>query len=268
MDSWLQSLSWKNKQKLYHTALVHEAVYRKDSHTKEIGEMARTLLQAFRLSTQPEEPLCALKMREGAVTRGGGEQFHTSAIMATIMKLRQCQPRVMQTYGEQAGIPPDKQKFHCLRHSIATHLLDAGADLAFVKDWLEHATIQNTTISARLTTATLDAQARTIFASHRVVECLLVSEERGGTLSWHASLCPTLATLHPVADKASRTDAEHQQDIGTWLRHAEALGVLRVRVATGSAWLTGVLRALCVTHGRREQHQSHSAHAGADHSSY
>jgi site-specific recombinase XerD len=46
-----------------------------------------------------------------------------------------------------------------LKHSMATHLLDAGADLAFVKDWLGHANIQNTTISARLTTATLDAQA-------------------------------------------------------------------------------------------------------------
>ena len=44
--------------------------------------------------------------------------------------------RLMQTYGDQAGIPPEKQKFHCLKHSIATHLLDAGADLAFVKDWL------------------------------------------------------------------------------------------------------------------------------------
>jgi site-specific recombinase XerD len=76
---------------------------------------------------------------------------------------------LMQTYGEQAGIPPEKRKFHCLKHSIATHLLDAGADLAFVKDWLGHANIQNTTIYARLTTATLDAQARTIFASHRVV---------------------------------------------------------------------------------------------------
>jgi hypothetical protein len=48
--------------------------------------------------------------------------------------------------------------------SIATHLLDAGADLAFVKDWLGHANIQNTTIYARLTTATLDAQVRTIFS--------------------------------------------------------------------------------------------------------
>jgi len=76
---------------------------------------------------------------------------------------------LMQTYGEVAGLPKEKRKFHCLKHSIATHLLDAGADLAFVKDWLGHANIQNTTIYARLTTATLDAQARTIFASHRVV---------------------------------------------------------------------------------------------------
>jgi site-specific recombinase XerD len=76
---------------------------------------------------------------------------------------------LMQTYGEQAGIPPEKRKFHCLKHSIATHLLDAGADLAFVKDWLGHANIQNTTIYARLTTATLDSTARKVFASHRVV---------------------------------------------------------------------------------------------------
>jgi type 1 fimbriae regulatory protein FimB len=77
--------------------------------------------------------------------------------------------RLMQTYGELAGLPVEKRKFHSLKHSIATHLLDAGADLAFVKDWLGHANIQNTTIYARLTTATLDSQARTIFASHRVV---------------------------------------------------------------------------------------------------
>jgi site-specific recombinase XerD len=76
---------------------------------------------------------------------------------------------LMQTYGAAAGLPREKRKFHCLKHSIATHLLDASADLAFVKDWLGHANIQNTTIYARLTTATLDAQARTIFASHRVV---------------------------------------------------------------------------------------------------
>jgi site-specific recombinase XerD len=76
---------------------------------------------------------------------------------------------LMQKYGAVAGLPREKRKFHCLKHSIATHLLDAGADLAFVKDWLGHANIQNTTIYARLTTATLDSTARKVFASHRGV---------------------------------------------------------------------------------------------------
>jgi site-specific recombinase XerD len=31
--------------------------------------------------------------------------------------------RLMHTYGEQVGIPVEKHKFHCLKHSIATHLL-------------------------------------------------------------------------------------------------------------------------------------------------
>jgi len=41
-----------------------------------------------------------------------------------------------------------------------------------VQDWLRHANIQNTIIYARLTTATLDAQARKVCASHRVVSFL------------------------------------------------------------------------------------------------
>jgi len=46
--------------------------------------------------------------------------------------------------------------------------LDAGADLAFVKDWLGHACIQNTIIYAQLTNPARDQQARKLFASHRV----------------------------------------------------------------------------------------------------
>ncbi len=82
--------------------------------------------------------------------------------------LRCCSGK-MDTYATTAGLPKEKHKFHCLKHSIATHLLDAGADLSFVKDWLGHANIQNTTIYARLTTATLDTIARKIFSSHLVV---------------------------------------------------------------------------------------------------
>jgi type 1 fimbriae regulatory protein FimB len=41
---------------------------------------------------------------------------------------------LMQTYGERAGIAQAKRRFHALRHAIAVHLLDAGADVAFVQD--------------------------------------------------------------------------------------------------------------------------------------
>ena len=50
---------------------------------------------------------------------------------------------LMKAYGEKAGIPLDKRHFHVLKHSIATHLLDAGADIRFVQDWIGHKNIQN-----------------------------------------------------------------------------------------------------------------------------
>ena len=76
---------------------------------------------------------------------------------------------MMRRYGASAGLPPQKCKFHALKHSIATHLLDADADLAFVRDWLGHANIQNTMIYARLVSPTRDKMARKIFASPWVV---------------------------------------------------------------------------------------------------
>jgi type 1 fimbriae regulatory protein FimB len=72
---------------------------------------------------------------------------------------------LIRNYGEAVDLPPEKRTFHILKHSIATHLLDAGADLAFVRDWLGHANIQNTLIYARMTTVRRDAAARRVFAS-------------------------------------------------------------------------------------------------------
>ena len=76
---------------------------------------------------------------------------------------------LMQKYGKVADIPKSKRRFHALRHAIAVHLLDAGADVAFVQDRLGHANIQNTMVYMRYTTVTRDAQTRQLFASHRVV---------------------------------------------------------------------------------------------------
>lgn len=70
---------------------------------------------------------------------------------------------LMKQYGEKAKIPGDKQFFHALKHSIATHLLDAGAELRFVQDWLGHANIQNTVIYTHLSTTTREAKARNLF---------------------------------------------------------------------------------------------------------
>jgi integrase len=75
----------------------------------------------------------------------------------------------MQTYGKKAGVPPEKRKFHSLKHSISTHLLDACGELRFVQDWVGHKNVQNTTKYAQLTNPRRDEEARKLFADHRVV---------------------------------------------------------------------------------------------------
>ena len=70
---------------------------------------------------------------------------------------------LMKKYGETAGLPPAKRHFHSLKHSIATHLLEAGADLRFVPDWLGHSNIQNTVVYTYLTTRGRDGAARRVF---------------------------------------------------------------------------------------------------------
>ena len=76
---------------------------------------------------------------------------------------------MMKKYSTVAGIPKEKQQFHALKHSIGTHILDAGEDIYFAKDWLGHKNIQNTTIYARFSTGTRDARARKMFSSNQVV---------------------------------------------------------------------------------------------------
>jgi site-specific recombinase XerD len=55
---------------------------------------------------------------------------------------------LMKHYGEDVGSPASMRHFHVLKHSIATHLLDVGAELRFVQDWIGHASIKNTVIYA------------------------------------------------------------------------------------------------------------------------
>ena len=68
-----------------------------------------------------------------------------------------------KTYGAKAELPLRKRHFHVLKHSIATHLLDAGAELRFVQDWLGHSNIQNTVVYTFLTSRMRETTARKVF---------------------------------------------------------------------------------------------------------
>jgi site-specific recombinase XerD len=69
-----------------------------------------------------------------------------------------------QRYAERAGLPEDKRHPHTLKHSVATHLLEIGADVRDVQDLLGHAEIDSTLVYAAITNKRRDKTARDIAA--------------------------------------------------------------------------------------------------------
>lgn len=76
---------------------------------------------------------------------------------------------LMKQYGEEAGIPRDKRHFHVLKHSIATHMLDAGTDIRSVQDWIGHKNIQNTVVYAQISNRARDDLSKKLIASPMIV---------------------------------------------------------------------------------------------------
>jgi site-specific recombinase XerD len=63
---------------------------------------------------------------------------------------RQRIDRLFRMYAEQANISLHKRHSHCLRHSIAAHLLDAGHTLEDVQDHLGHKSIHSTVVYSKV----------------------------------------------------------------------------------------------------------------------
>ena len=79
-------------------------------------------------------------------------------------------------YRARAGLAR-RYTCHCLRHSIATHLLDAGLPLEFVQDHLGHRNIRSTTIYARVTDHHRAAVFRKLESSPWIVRPDVVTKE-------------------------------------------------------------------------------------------
>src|SRR5262249_50221117 len=62
--------------------------------------------------------------------------------------------RLLEKYLAQAGLDP-KTSPHTLRHSFATHLLDAGADIRSVQELLGHRNLATTQVYTHVTTQRL-----------------------------------------------------------------------------------------------------------------
>lgn len=76
--------------------------------------------------------------------------------------------RRIKRYGAEARLPVSKRHFHILKHSIAVHLLQAGAEIKLVQELLGHRNIQNTLIYAQLVSSYRDERQTELFASGKI----------------------------------------------------------------------------------------------------
>lgn len=81
---------------------------------------------------QPGDPVF-VGLRGGRLSRQGGYE-------------------IVRKYAVRAGIDPTRVSPHVLRHSAATHMVEAGADLRTVQEILGHATISTTQVYTKVST--------------------------------------------------------------------------------------------------------------------
>ena len=95
--------------------------------------------------------------------------------------------------------------------------------LFFVKDCLGHANIQNTTIYARHTTATMDAQVPKILTHHRIVSMGEEEYLRCGKLRHRDAIAPSSTQPHRNHAILGLKGVGHGRASTLWARNGEAV---------------------------------------------
>jgi site-specific recombinase XerD len=95
--------------------------------------------------------LSCAEARGGAISFSGKEKSESPC--NDLINSRTCTPSAQQVFKNalsKAGINKDTG-IHSLRHSYATHLMEAGTDIAHIQKLLGHANISTTLIYAKVT---------------------------------------------------------------------------------------------------------------------
>jgi integrase len=71
---------------------------------------------------------------------------------------------LMQQYGKKAELPEQLRHPHCLKHSIATHLIGKHLEVMDVKDWLGHRSIASTMKYLEFRSKQRDEAAKRVYA--------------------------------------------------------------------------------------------------------
>lgn len=95
---------------------------------------------------------------------GDGSTFLFTSRKGSCLRRQQVY-RLFRHCVELAGIDVDRKGSHLLKHSYASHLLRAGADLAYVQKCLGHAHISSTTRYTHVTTSEAHAVSTRILGA-------------------------------------------------------------------------------------------------------
>ncbi|MFP5299151.1 MAG: site-specific tyrosine recombinase [Actinomycetota bacterium] len=101
-----------------------------------VGKQARAALGRYLTTVRP-----ALAAKSRATSSGGAMFLNARGGRLS----RQGCWKILKRYARDAGVG-DKVSPHTLRHSFATHMLDAGADIRVVQELLGHASLSTTQV--------------------------------------------------------------------------------------------------------------------------